>query len=156
MVLSQVGIIADALWHEIKNHAKNVQLDAFVVMPNHIHGIIIINDVPAATPVETTHALSLPNDATATPVETTHALSLPTPGHLRFQHQGENSLSSIVGAYKSAVSKQAHRMGFKFAWQTRFHDHIIRNNESYQQISEYILANTKNWNEDKFYKDNPD
>ncbi len=43
MQLSQIGVIADILWHEIKNHAKNVDLDAFVVMPNHIHGILILN-----------------------------------------------------------------------------------------------------------------
>ncbi len=43
MILSNVGVIADILWYEIKNHAKNVELDAFVVMPNHIHGILVLN-----------------------------------------------------------------------------------------------------------------
>ena len=43
MQLSQIGVIADILWHEIKNHTKNVDLEAFVVMPNHIHGILILN-----------------------------------------------------------------------------------------------------------------
>jgi REP element-mobilizing transposase RayT len=43
MVLSSLGIIADVLWHEIKNHAQNIKLDAFIVMPNHIHGIIILS-----------------------------------------------------------------------------------------------------------------
>jgi len=44
MILSNVGVLADVFWHEIKNHAKNVELDAFVVMPNHIHGIIILKN----------------------------------------------------------------------------------------------------------------
>ncbi len=44
MQLSQVGVIADILWYEIKNRAKNVELGEFVVMPNHIHGILILND----------------------------------------------------------------------------------------------------------------
>jgi REP element-mobilizing transposase RayT len=44
MNLSGIDIIADIMWYEIKNHSKNIELDAFVVMPNHIHGIIIINN----------------------------------------------------------------------------------------------------------------
>ena len=43
MILSQIGIIADLLWYEIKNHHKNVELDEYVIMPDHIHGIIVIN-----------------------------------------------------------------------------------------------------------------
>ena len=38
------GVLADVFWHEIKNHAKNVDLDAFVVMPNHVHGILVLNN----------------------------------------------------------------------------------------------------------------
>ncbi len=65
MVLSHIGVIADVLWYEIKNHAKNIELESFVVMPNHIHGIIkLIGNEDYATdrnmhPVETRHALSL-------------------------------------------------------------------------------------------------
>ena len=51
MNLSGIGIIADIMWYEIKNHAKNVELDAFVVMPNHIHGIIIINNSTNTTSI---------------------------------------------------------------------------------------------------------
>ncbi|HMX81831.1 MAG TPA: hypothetical protein PKN57_01800 [Saprospiraceae bacterium] len=54
------------------------------------------------------------------------------------------------GSYKSAVTKHAHRLGFEFEWQTRFYDHIIRNDESFQKISNYINNNTANWQEDKF------
>lgn len=43
MILSSLGVIANVLWYEIKNHAKNIELDAFVVMPNHIHGILILS-----------------------------------------------------------------------------------------------------------------
>jgi len=58
---SSIGIIADILWHEIKNHAKNVRLGEFVVMPNHIHGILILDgdDRDRGRDVETRHALSL-------------------------------------------------------------------------------------------------
>ena len=138
MQLSSVGVIADILWHEIKHHAKNVDLGAFVVMPNHIHGIIKISDA---------------ENSDATNVETGHALSLHKPiGQQRFQNIGKNSISSVVGSYKSAVTKHARRLEYEFDRQTRFYDHIIRNNESYGRISEYIMNNPRNWQNDKFYK----
>ncbi|HON18336.1 MAG TPA: transposase [Salinivirgaceae bacterium] len=143
MVLSPIGVLADVFWHEIKNHAQNVELGAFVVMPNHVHGILILtgndNDNNTVT-VGTGHALSLPS---------TNASTNPTIGQQRFQNIGKNSVSSIVGSYKSAVTKHAHRLGFEFAWQTRFYDHIIRNDESFQRISNYIINNPVNWQEDK-------
>lgn len=149
MHLSHVGTIADVLWHELKNHFDNIELDAFVVMPNHIHGIIAINNDGGN--VETTHAAT-----TTHAVETTHALSLqPQPpktiGQQRFQHQGSGTLSSIVGSYKSAVSRHTHRLGYDFAWQPRFYDRIIRNNDALNRIQDYIHNNPNNWNEDKFY-----
>ncbi len=45
MKLSQAGVISEALWYEIKNHSKKVDLGEFVVMPNHIHGIIILDGI---------------------------------------------------------------------------------------------------------------
>lgn len=160
MNLSHQGILADILWYEIKNHSKNVVLGAFVVMPNHIHGIVILNNV------------DIPNGDNGTIVtdvgtgggdETGHALSLRRPqqqpknpqpektiGQQRFQNQGKNSLSSIIGSYKSAVTKHANRLELPFAWQSRFHDHIIRNDAEYQRIENYIVNNPKKWKDDKF------
>ena len=153
MQLSQIGVIADILWHEIKNHAKNVDLDAFVVMPNHIHGILILNgennnNIKKTNnySVETLHATSLRNNTTSpdntTPQqnETMSKIS-PKPG----------SISTIVRSYKSAVTKHANRLGYTFAWQSRFHDHIIRNHRSFQQIREYIINNPAQWNKDKLF-----
>ncbi len=137
MHLSHVGIIADILWHEIPHHAENVELGAFVVMPNHIHGILILNGGPV---VETGHALSLP----ATPAQPA------TPAAKRFQNPGKNTISSIVGSYKSAVTKHARRLGFEIAWQPRFHDHIIRDDGEYQRINDYIESNPENWDKDRF------
>ncbi len=148
MVLSNIGILADVLWHEIKNHAQNVELGEFVVMPNHIHGVLILsgnddNNDHNDHNVETGHALSLQQPS--------KPLNEPTIGQQRFQNIGKNSVSSIVGSYKSAVTKHANRLGFEFQWQTRFHDHIIRNDESFHKISYYIINNPVNWQEDKFY-----
>ena len=140
MQLSHLGLLADVFWYEIKNHAKNITLDAFQVMPNHIHGILILNGNKRETDNET-------HDV----VETTHALSLPeTPGQKRYQHQGSNTISSITGSYKSAVTKHADRLGYRFEWQERFYDIIIRDEESYRKIVNYIKNNPAKWEDDKF------
>lgn len=199
MELSPAGIIADVLWHEIKNHVENVELDAFVVMPNHIHGIVILNgnddkitagdnnknenggntggDANNRTNDETNDGTNDEtddgiNDGTddgtddGINVETRHALSLQqkqqqqsppkTIGQQRFQNQGKNSLSSIIGSYKSAVTKHAHRLGYTHEWQSRFHDHIIRDGRSFKRIQQYIITNPENWKEDKFNDQNPE
>ncbi len=155
MQLSTIGILADVMWHEIKNHAKNVELGAFVVMPNHIHGILIL-DKPENEPfindntVETRHALSLQS-----PIQS--PIQSQSPAEQRFQNQGQNTVSSIIGSHKSAVTKHCNRLkltdndGVVFGWQSRFHDHIIRNDAEYQRINNYIENNPKNWNIDKFH-----
>lgn len=73
-----------------------------------------------------------------------------TIGQKRFQNQGKHTLSSIIGSYKSVVTKHAHKIHADFAWQSRFHDHIIRDNKSYERIQNYILNNPKKWEEDSF------
>lgn len=144
MVLSEVGIIADILWHQIPIHHKNVELGDFVVMPNHIHGILIIDK-------QLNNIDNVNNTDNANIVETGHALSLPQkPGSQRFQNIGKNTISSIVGSYKSAVTKHANRLEYPHQWQKLFYDNIIRNNNDYQKISDYIVSNPENWAKDKF------
>jgi putative transposase len=133
MQLSPIGIIANILCFETKNHFKNIELDVFIVMPNHIHGILILNN----DNVETRHALSLQSQQKSI-------------GQKRFQNQGKNTVSSIIGSYKSAVTKHTNRLNYQFKWQSRFHDHIIRDEKSFIKISEYIFNNPLNWNYDKF------
>ncbi len=136
MQLSHIGIVANILWYEIKNHADHLELGEFVVMPNHIHGILILNDKRRDKACLVSTGLTNNNK---------------TIGQQRFQNQGKNTISSIVGGYKSAVTKHIRRLGFDFAWQPRFHDYIIRNDVAYYRIVEYIEKNPQNWNQDKFY-----
>lgn len=152
MNLSGVGIIADVLWNEIKNHAINIELGEFVVMPNHVHGIIVLNgDDTTNEKTETDESADVDTgQSVVTGVEAGHALPLRTPGQQRFRNPGKNTLSSIVGGYKSAVTKHANRLQLNFAWQTRFHDHIIRDGKSFDNISNYIKNNPLNWTEDQF------
>ena len=133
MQLSNIGILADVFWHESKNHAKDIELDAFVVMPNHIHGILILNGTENEIEM-----FGVKNDTTI--------------GKQRYQNQGKNSVSSIIGSYKAAVTKHANRLKLEFGWQTRFHDHIIRNEAEFNRIAHYIERNVAQWNEDKFFK----
>ena len=122
MKLSPVGVIADVLWHEIPHHARFVRLGEFIVMPNHIHGILVIDKKGNA---------------------------LDECGEERcYQHQGKATISSVVGGYKSSVTRHANRLGYAFAWQPRFYDHIIRDNQSLQRISDYIANNPFCWADD--------
>ena len=68
----------------------------------------------------------------------------------KFGPQSKN-LSSIIRGFKIGVTKNARIINKDFTWQSRFHDHIIRNDEAYQRISEYIDTNVENWERDKFY-----
>ena len=148
MHFSPIGAIADVLWHELENHFDNIDIDAFVVMPNHIHGIIAINNgdngIDNAYRIDNAYCRD-----NACVVSTRDNATI---GQQRFQHQGTKTLSSIVGSYKSAVSRHAHRLGFDFAWQSRFYDIIVRNNEALLRIQSYINNNPTNWKEDIFHQ----
>lgn len=139
MYLSNTGIIADIFWHEIPKHSSFVELGEFVVMPNHIHGILIFDkpdDGNNVNIVETGHALSVQQSI----------------GQSRFQNIGSKTISSIIGSYKSAVTRHANRLCLEHGWQSRFYDHIIRNHAEFLKISEYIADNPKNWERDKLYE----
>ncbi len=138
MQLNQYGEIAQQQWYWLGQQYPYIVLHAFVVMPNHIHGIIEIN----RGIVGTGRDLSL--QQTGLSLQQTD-LSLPQPIKIK-------SLSQLMGAYKTTTSKQIHLLGYNvFAWQRSFHDHIIRHEQSYEKISTYIHNNPAQWQEDKFY-----
>ena len=134
MQLNEIGQLAEKYWMEIPNHFSFIKLGNFVVMPNHTHGILIINK---------TNDILEESGA----VETNNK----TIGQMRFQNQGKNTISSIVGSYKSVVSKHSRLIHADFAWQPRFHDHIIRDAQSFENIQNYISINPIKWGKDKFY-----
>ena len=115
MNLSKVGEFSQKCWNEIPKHIPKVELGAFQVMPNHIHGIIIIHDSDF---VETMHASSLRE---------------PDPDFMSSISPKSGSLARIVGSYKSAVSKSAHDIDPLFKWQERFWDRIIRDEYEYDR-----------------------
>jgi REP element-mobilizing transposase RayT len=113
----------------------NIKMGEFVVMPNHVHGIIIIeNDYMDTHRRDAMHGV--PTNETTT---TNH-----------FGPQSKN-MASIIRGYKSAVTTYARKNSISFAWQRNYHDHIIRNDHEFQMIRDYILDNPANWKQDKFH-----
>ncbi len=163
MQLSNTGVIAYILWHEIKNHAQNVKLGEFVVMPNHVHGIILKRKwfeykgktfkplVKGGLRGQSPLKLLTAEYITITGQPRQPEQQQKNTRKTRFQNIGKNSISSIIGSYKSAVTKYARRLGYEFEWQTRFYDNIIRNQEDYNKISNYIKRNPDNWPGDRFF-----
>lgn len=150
MQVTSAGAIAHVLWHEIKNHAKNVELGEFVVMPNHVHGILILqgNDkylTDDRRDVARNVSTNVPTD-NATP-KTTQIKN----DQMATISPSSNTISSIIRSYKSAVTKYCNRLELPMAWQPRFHDHIIRNDESFQRITAYIINNPAKWPDDNLY-----
>lgn len=155
--LNEIGKLAEQFWLEIPVHFSFIELGNFVVMPNHVHGILII-DKPLVDKgdvdynVETRQCLV---STTMTPITPNVPVNTPptnnkTIGQTRFQNQGKGTISSIVGSYKSVVSKKAGFINPLFGWQSRFHDHIIRDAQSFETIQNYIANNPANWKDDKF------
>jgi REP element-mobilizing transposase RayT len=131
MILSETGQIANETWYELPEHFPRVSLDEFVVMPNHVHGIIIIEpfDVMGTLDVGTLHATSL-----QTKNKFMSSIS-PTPG----------SLPAVIRSYKSAVSKTVHLADPDFSWQPRYYDHLIRSDQEMTRIKQYIINNPDRW-----------
>ncbi|MGB0522321.1 MAG: transposase [Flammeovirgaceae bacterium] len=149
MILSEIGMIAHKFWAEIPLHYSFVKLGEWIIMPNHTHGIIIINksqnhNSDHKCAVRTRHCL-VPNTKNMTNKDKKITI-----GKSRFQNQGANTISSIIGNYKSIVTKNARKILPEFAWQARYYDHIIRTETAYENISNYIQNNPRNWRKDKF------
>jgi putative transposase len=174
MNLSDAGKIACQCWSDIPMHFPNVLLDAFIIMPNHVHGIIFITEQNMAINNETMKNGSTQNGGTQNGmavVETQNFASLPSPSiqppsqypslHFasskqqpyqnKFGPQSKN-LASIVRGFKIGVTKWFRENNVVDpVWQPRFHDHIIRNNESLEKIRNYMVRNPELWCDDKFY-----
>lgn len=131
---------------------NDVEIPSYVVMPNHVHLIVVFNcrDASNASDCENASNASAIN---MNPVDFTSARGYASArgASLRFGPQSGN-LPSIVRGIKSAVTKYAIEHEIPFAWQSRYHDHIIRNQLEMNRIADYIENNPLRWELDKFYK----
>jgi REP element-mobilizing transposase RayT len=123
MHLSEFGKIAHQCWQEIPQHFPEIDIDEFIIMPDHIHGILIFNP---------------PKNKSA--VLGRHACQEPLP-----QHQ---KLSVIIGSFKSAVSKRIRSIDpyLHQIWQKSFYDKLIRTDNQLALVRRYIKNNPQNWN----------
>jgi REP element-mobilizing transposase RayT len=144
MQLSPLGEIVAEEWVNTEQIRPNVTLDQWIVMPNHFHGIVIINEMPSVDMTRNAIPSVAMTDGGKRFVETTRRV-VSTRETLK-----PNSLGSIIGQFKSVSTKRIHEAGFpKFAWQPRFHDHIIRSERSLNKIRHYIVNNVLQWEFDR-------
>jgi REP element-mobilizing transposase RayT len=123
MKLSFLGAIASQYWEEIPQHFPHIQLDVFVIMPNHIHGILWIEQ------------------------------TIPSKNQPRqYGKMVAGSIPCVVRSYKSAVTKKinqiCHQKGISSVWQRNFYEHINSNEESLEPIRKYIINNPLGWEDD--------
>ncbi len=137
MILNDFGKIADECWRAIPEHFPTVELGAHVVMPNHVHGIIVIRDDKSAfDAVDAQH------------VGATQCVA-PTIPNARPNGPKRGSLGAIIGSYKMAVTRRIQREhNATGIWQRNYYEHIIRDEKDLQNKTDYIEANPSLWDED--------
>jgi len=126
MHLSIAGNIVAEEWERTGSLRESVEIDEYVIIPNHLHGIIILHHV----------------------VETSRR------GVLNKRHQKSATLGTIINQIKSVCTRKIRVSGFEnFAWQSRFYDHIIRDETDLDRIRKYIRQNPLKWSLDEYYKE---
>jgi REP element-mobilizing transposase RayT len=142
MVLSEIGKKASDFWLEIPVHFNHVKLDDFIIMPNHIHGILFLDYSDAGT----RHGVSLQSTNHHNIAGSCHGMTLYQKNINLFSKPVKNSVSVIINQYKSTLKRWCNKNNFRsFQWQSRFHDHILFNENSIERAREYIRLNPGNW-----------
>ena len=133
MILNDNGKTADNFWREISNHYPHVMLDEYVIMPNHIHGILIITD-----------NFKINNDTVKTPESgVSTEININEESILK-----QPTLGVIINQFKRICTITIRQNHPEFAWQPRFYDHIIRTEEALNNIRQYIIDNPIRWEMD--------
>ncbi|MBC8029905.1 MAG: transposase [Pyrinomonadaceae bacterium] len=137
--LSDIGRIVETCWREIPEHFPNVYLDEWVIMPNHVHGIIVIRYPKGYDPSGRGTACRAP-----TTIDTrSEEFGKPVAG----------SLPTIIRSFKSAVTKRVNELATNTRsplWQRNYFEHVIRDEESLNKIRNYIWENPIHWWSDEY------
>ncbi|HEX6982374.1 MAG TPA: transposase [Balneolaceae bacterium] len=138
--LNEMGSIAEKFWQKIPKRYENVELDSHIVMPNHFHGIVKINDGHVGVIHESPLRGRKYDDLRETDPE-------------QYRKKRRNMLlPKIIGWYKMNVSKRINQIqgtpGEK-VWQRNYYEHIIRDDQSLERIRYYIINNPARWEEDQ-------
>jgi putative transposase len=153
MQLNELGQLAEKYWLEIPNHFPFVELGNFVVMPNHIHGILMIDKMDTPT----VDVLNVVETRLIASLQSQSPQSQPNLTEINGGFAGNknpmfhDNISRTIRWYKGRCSFEMRKIHADFAWQSRFHDHIIRDAQSFETIQNYIANNPLNWEKDKFY-----
>jgi putative transposase len=139
VVLSQEGKIAEMYWREIPERFPNVILDEFVIMPNHIHGILTID-----SSLQSRDAIN----RVSTEVNKTGGVTGECNPMIK-----KGSLPFVIRWFKGRTSFEIRKINLDFEWQSRYYDHIIKDQKSFLNIQDYIRENPYKWVEDE---NNPD
>ena len=139
---SELGLLVRECWVAIPLHFPHVELHEFVIMPNHVHGIIVIVSKTGAPRVTTTAAKPL--------VGAQHCCALP-PGGLGQAAVTPGSIGAIVRSFKSGVARRAHKeLGWNGPiWQRNYFERVLRDGQEFSDASRYIAENPKKWEWDR-------
>jgi REP element-mobilizing transposase RayT len=131
MILNKAGEHAINCWLSIPDHFPNSELDEFIIMPNHVHGIIHIVDFGN---------VGAKNFS-------------PLPNKINSFRSPSKSLGSIIRGFKIGVTKWIRKNTDNYhVWQRNYYEHIIRDENALDRIRIYIRHNPKNWNNDRLFK----
>jgi len=154
MLINKLGAIVKQCWEEIPMHFLTASLDTFVIMPNHIHGILSLRMAE-----EYSGDLQQPRRGLACQAPTDTAsqissISAARPYRPKFGKPIPGSLPTVIGAFKSSSTRLINKLRNSPAtsvWQRNYYEHAIRNNDELQKIRMYIGENPKHWFTDEEY-----
>ncbi len=135
MQRTALGDLAHDFWLEIPQHFPGVMLGAMVIMPDHMHGVLVLYRS------ESDPGMLLPDRETKPDLLVKDGRQ----AHLSAVSPKAGSVSTIVRSYKSVVSREGRKICPHFGWQARYHDIIIPDERAYDNIRNYILNNPGNW-----------
>ena len=161
MILNDAGIMVETEWMHLKSRFPNIELHEYVIMPNHFHGILEIVGttlVVAQNNTVPTVGVSLV-DTQNTPMDTENNDAENKKGRPQGHAPTVKTIGDMMDAFKSITTVEYIRgvktLGWQpfdgKLWQRNYYEHIIRNEQSYKTISEYIMNNPAKWQDDKFY-----
>ena len=155
MVLNECGQIAYHEWMKTPEIRPNVALGEFVVMPNHVHGIIRLFGwgESHSSHIPGSHSPPMPKINESHSSESNQSYSSEERGVFKTPLRSpSNNIGAIIRGYKSTVTKQLGLLGIVGKiWQRNYYEHIIRNEQENHRISEYIKNNPAKWRHDKFF-----
>lgn len=138
--LSPIGEIVAEQWLAIPRIRPEVRLDAWVVMPDHLHGILRIVAMPQPRDSAPT------SHAAATPDHDDHSVESRSRGASAGSRLHPGSLGAIIGQFKSTCTKRIRARGHSgFAWQPRSYDQIVRDRQALEQVRRYVAENPWRW-----------